>query len=54
MTELQVRDAHGNVAAAISAVGTVLQIGSNEFGMLAEQLLIVAKDIESGVYKKSR
>jgi DNA-binding IclR family transcriptional regulator len=49
-----VRDADGNVAAAISAVGTVLQINASEFGRLAEQLLIVAKDIENGVFNKAR
>jgi DNA-binding IclR family transcriptional regulator len=49
-----VRDEHGNVAAAISAVGTVLQINADEFGKLAEQLLMVAKDIENGVFNTSR
>jgi DNA-binding IclR family transcriptional regulator len=49
-----VRDGQGHVVAAISAVGTVLQIGSDAFGALAEQLLIVAKDIENSLRNKSR
>ncbi len=46
-----VRDTHGKIVAAISAVGTILQINEERFAVLADELRILSNDISSSIYK---
>lgn len=47
-----VTDDQGRIVAAISAVGTVLQIGEGRFPILADQLREAARKISEAVYPK--
>lgn len=47
-----VTDGKGKIIAAISAVGTILQINEARFPVLANQLLDLSKEITASIYKK--
>lgn len=47
-----VTDANGKIIAAISAVGTILQINEDRFSQLADQLLVLSKEITKSIFNR--